>query len=251
MLKKRVIPILLIKDNQMVKTKRYQSSSYLGDPINIIKIFNEKEVDEIIVLDIKKSIYKQNPNFELIRKLASECYMPLTYGGGIKNIEQAEKLFSLGIEKIVINSNNYENFDLLNSISKKFGSQSVVSAIDINKNLFNKLYLYDWITKKKINLNINNHIQKCIDYGSGEILLNFVFNEGTFCGFKTEIINFLNFDISIPLIINGGINSIKNIKECIECHKIDAVGVGAFFVYHGPHRAVLISYVNETENYQI
>ena len=149
MLDKRIIPILLIKNDQMVKSVKYKNLSYVGDPINIIKIFNEKEADEIIVLDIEKSTNDKELNYDLIKNFASECYMPLTYGGGIKNIKQAEKLFSLGIEKLVINSNNYKNINLIDEISEKFGSQSIVSSIDINRDFFNNLYLYDWVNKKK------------------------------------------------------------------------------------------------------
>ena len=149
MLKKRIIPTLLIKGDELVKSTRYKNHSYVGDPINVIKIFNEKEVDEIIILDIEKSIFNKDPNYELIKDLTSECYMPLTYGGGIKSIEQAEKLFSIGIEKITLNSINYKNLNLMKEITNKFGSQSVIAAVDLNKNIFNKLYLYDWIKKKK------------------------------------------------------------------------------------------------------
>ena len=248
MLKKRIIPILLINEDQMVKSTKYKNYSYVGDPINIIKIFNEKEADEIIVLDVKRSISNQDPNYELIRKLATECYMPLTYGGGIKNIKQAEKLFSLGIEKIVLNSINFTNLDLIRQIADRFGSQSVVVALDLNKNIFNNVYLYDWIKKGKINLSIKKHIQNCINHGAGEIILNFVFNEGTLCGFNTELLDFIDFEIPIPLIINGGINSAKNIQECINSEKIDAVGVGAYFIYHGPHKAVLISYAENLQD---
>ena len=150
MLNKRIIPILLIKNDQMVKSVKYKNLSYIGDPINIIKIFNEKEADEIIVLDIEKSTNDKELNYDLIQKFAGECYMPLTYGGGIKNIKQAEKLFSLGIEKLVINSNNYKDINLIDEISEKFGSQSIVSSIDINRDFFNNLYLYDWVNKKTI-----------------------------------------------------------------------------------------------------
>lgn len=245
MLAKRVIPILLVKNNQLVKSTKYNNHSYVGDPINIIKIFNEKEVDEIIVLDIEKTITGEDLNYELIESLASECFMPLTYGGGIKNIQQAEKLFSIGIEKIILNSVNFKDLDLMRQISKKFGSQSIIAAIDLNKNFFNKIYLFDWVKKKKINLDINNHIHKCINYGAGELLINFVFKEGTLSGFDPKLLKFLDRNISIPLIINGGINSLKNIQECLVCDQIDAIGVGAFFIYYGPHKAVLISYMSD------
>ena len=132
MLKKRIIPILLIKDNDLIKSVKYKNHKYVGDPLNVIKIFNEKEVDELILLDVEKSRNNNELNYELIKNLASECYMPLTYGGGIKNLKQAEKLFSLGIEKILINSANFNDYQLIKNISEKFGSQSVIAAIDIS-----------------------------------------------------------------------------------------------------------------------
>ena len=135
MLKKRIIPILLIENEDMVKSIKYKNLSYVGDPINIIKIFNEKEADEIIILDIKKSFFNEDPNYNFIRNLATECYMPLTYGGGIKNLDQAEKLFSIGIEKLVLNSINYKNLKLIKKITERFGSQSVIAAIDLDKNI--------------------------------------------------------------------------------------------------------------------
>jgi cyclase len=195
-------------------------------------------------LDVEKSKNKDNLNYELIKNLASECFMPLTYGGGIKNLEQAERLFAIGIEKVLINSANFEGYDLIKNITKKFGAQSVIAAVDINKNLFNKFYLFDWVNKKKINLDINTHIQSCIKNGAGELLLNFVFNEGTLSGFDINFLDFIRYKISIPLIINGGVNSMKNIDQCLECQKIDAIGVGSFFIYYGPHKAVLISYTS-------
>jgi cyclase len=244
MLKKRVIPILLIKNNDLVKSIKYKNYKYVGDPLNVVKIFNEKEIDELIVLDVEKSKNNDELNYELIKNFASECYMPLTYGGGIKNLKQAEKLFSLGIEKILINSANFNNYQLIKNISEKFGSQSVIAAIDINKNLFNKFYLFDWVKRKKIQLDINTHIENCIINGAGELLINFVFNEGTLSGFDTQWLDFINCKISIPLIINGGINSMKNIEQCLQHERIDAIGVGAYFIYYGPHKAVLISYTS-------
>lgn len=244
MLKKRVIPILLIKNNDLVKSVKYKNHKYVGDPLNVIKIFNEKEVDELIVLDVEKSRNNDELNYELIKNFASECYMPLTYGGGIKNLKQAEKLFSLGIEKILINSANFNDYQLIKNITEKFGSQSVIVAVDINKNLFNKFYLFDWVKKEKIQLDVNTHIENCIKNGAGELLMNFVFNEGTLSGFDTQWLDFINCKISIPLIVNGGINSMKNIEQCLEFERIDAIGVGAFFIYYGPHKAVLISYTS-------
>jgi cyclase len=243
MLNKRVIPILLIRNDDLVKSVKYNNYKYIGDPLNVMKIFNEKEVDELIVLDVEKSKNNEELNYELIKNFASECYMPLTYGGGIKNLEQAEKLFSLGIEKILINSANFKDYQLIKNISKEFGSQSVIAGVDINKSFFNKFYLYDWVSKKK-KLDINTHIQNCIKNGAGELLINFVFNEGTLSGFDTKWLDFINYKISIPLIVNGGINSIQNIEQCLKCEKIDAVGIGAFFIYYGPHNAVLISYTS-------
>tara|TARA_B100000989_G_scaffold233385_2_gene180187 strand:+ start:15893 stop:16648 length:756 start_codon:yes stop_codon:yes gene_type:complete len=246
MLKKRVIPILLLNNERLVKTIKYKNPQYVGDPINAVKIFNEKKVDEIIILDItrKKNI---NINYTTIKNLADECRMPFSYGGGIVSVEQVEKLFSIGVEKVVLNTSILKEYKLIKDLSYNFGSQSIVVAIDINLNIFNKIKLFNWKYNKNLKKNIDAHIRNCLINGAGEILINLVYKEGTLSGFDYSIFDFINFDLNVPIIVNGGINSFEEIKTILENNKIDAIGIGAKFIYYGPHRAVLISYINEKD----
>ena len=246
MLKKRIIPILQIIDEKLVKSTKFKNHKYVGDPLNAVRIFNQKEVDEIIVIDVDNyQDKKKKINFDFINDLASECRMPFSYGGGISKISDVEKLFNLGVEKITINTNVFKNYDLINEIAKNFGSQSVVISIDINTDIFKKKKIYNWREKKNLNLSINQHVKNCIDNGAGEILYNFVYREGTLQGFDFKGLDIIDEDINIPVIVNGGINSNKEIKKILSKKKIDACAVGALFIYYGPYNAVLISYVED------
>lgn len=250
MLKKRIIPILLLDDCKLVKTTRFKNPRYVGDPINSVKIFNEKEVDELIILDIKASKFK-NIEFDLIENLAGECRMPFAYGGGISKIEDANILFSMGVEKLILNSVLFEEPDLVYQLSKKFGSQSVILSINIKKNIFGKYKIYNWIKKKFINIEINYFIEQFIKLGVGEIFITFVDNEGTLNGFDLLSLEKLNLNLQVPLIVNGGFNSNNDMKKCLNSNLIDAIAVGSHFVYYGPHRAVLINYPNADEKEKI
>mgnify|MGYP001176250279 CR=1 FL=1 len=247
MLKKRVIPILQLKDDELVKSMKFQKHKYVGDPINAVRIFNEIKVDEIIILDVFKSKTNNDLNYELIKDIADECRMPFTYGGGIKNIKQVEKLFELGVEKISINNSFLKDYKLINDLSKIFGSQSIITSIDINRDIFGKNFIYSWINKENLKININDHINNCINNGAGEILINVVQNEGTLNGFDFSILDIIAKSFEVPVIVNGGINSYEEIRKILTIDKVDAVGIGAFFIYYGPHKAVLISYIPENE----
>lgn len=243
MLKKRVIPILQINNDELVKSKTFCKHKYIGDPINAVRIFNQKEVDEIIIVDVFRSLKKSDDlNYNIIRDLADECRMPFSYGGGIKNIDQVKKLFQLGIEKIILGSGVIDNFKLIEDIAKNFGSQSVLISVDINKNFFNKKKIYNWVRKKNINYNIKEYISKCISSGAGELIINCVYKEGTLSGFDFSILDLIDPNIDIPVIVNGGTNSTNQINEVLRNSKVDGIAVGAFFVFYGPHNAVLISY---------
>ena len=241
MLKNRVIPILLIQNKGLIKTIKFKNPSYVGDPINAIKIFNEKEVDELIVLDIDASKKNQEPDYELIEEFASECFMPLTYGGGVNTIEQAKKIFSLGIEKICIQSSALKNLKIVKDLSKKFGSQSTVVSIDIKKNWRGKYSLFSSKLNKVIRQPWIDFVDKAINSGAGEIVLNSVDQDGTLSGIDTNLISIASQKINVPLIITGGVSSLNDIKLAIQ-NGANAVGAGAFFVYQGKHRAVLITY---------
>lgn len=241
MLRNRVIPIILIDGNRCFKTYKFKSKKYIGDPINIIKIFNEKEVDEIIVLDINSSKYNQEPNYKLIEEMASECFMPMSYGGGIKNIYQAKRLFSLGIEKLSLQNAYLQNMNFISELSNEFGSQSIICSIDIKKNFFGKYRMYDSCNQKIKIVQIKKYIKQIENAGAGELLLNAVDRDGTLRGQDLTLIREISSFISIPLISAGGISSLSDIKNSIN-YGADAVAAGAFFCFYGVHKAVLISY---------
>ncbi len=243
MLRKRIIPILQLNDDELIKSTKFKNHQYVGDPINAVRIFNEIKVDEIILLDIFKSKNNSELNYKVIKDIADECRMPFTYGGGIKNLKQVEKLFLIGVEKISINTAALEDEQIIKSLSKVYGSQSIVISIDINEDFFGTKKIYNSVNKKYLKINIIDQIQKYIDLGAGEILINNVSKEGTLKGFDFSILELLNKRLNIPLIVNGGINSYDEINRILGNENIDAVGVGAFFIYYGPHRAVLISYM--------
>jgi cyclase len=246
MLRHRVIPCLLVNNGGLVKTLKFDNPKYVGDPINAIRIFNDKEVDELIVLDISASKEGREPDFGLIEQLAGECFMPLCYGGGIRTIEQARQLFALGVEKVSLQSAIIENTSLITKISEQFGSQSVVVSVDIKKNWLGKRSLYESSTGKVFSPNWMHFIQQAVAAGAGEIMLNAVDRDGVMQGMDVDLIREASSAISVPLIAVGGIGNLKDIKAAVDSGA-SAVAAGAFFVFHGPHRAVLISYPSYRE----
>ena len=241
MLKNRIIPCLLLKNGGLVKTIKFDNPKYIGDPINAIRIFNDKEVDELMVLDIMASKDNREPNYALIEQFASECFMPLCYGGGIKTLEQARRLFTLGIEKICIQSAIFNNINLITDIAELFGSQSVIVSVDIKTNWLGKKSLYNSVTGKIMNISLFEHIQSIVDAGAGEIVLNSVDRDGVMGGMDIELINRVSSILSVPLIALGGVGSLNDIKVAVQSGA-SAVAAGSFFVFQGPHRAVLITY---------
>lgn len=241
MLKNRVIPCLLLKNNGLVKTTKFKNPKYIGDPINAIKIFNEKEVDELMVLDITASRENKGPNFELIEQFASECFMPLAYGGGIKNISQAKQLFACGVEKVCLQSAVLDNPSFITELSDTFGVQSIMISLDIKKSLFGNYRLYNSSKGNSLNSNWLETLNYLISFGVGEVLLNSVDRDGTLSGPDLDLIKKASSHIKVPLISVGGISSLEDISNCIDSGA-NAVAAGSFFVYQGPHRAVLITY---------
>jgi cyclase len=242
----RIIPLLLISDDDLVKTVKFKKPIYLGDPVNTAKIFNDKEVDELIVVDISAQKNNKPPPFKIIEEIASECFMPLTYGGGINNFEIVERLFYSGIEKVSIQEQNFKDFELVKKISNRYGSQSVVMSIDVKKNFFNSKKVYRSSSSKYTKLDLIEFAKKGIDNGVGEILLTSVDHEGMMNGLDYELINQLSSAVDVPVIAHGGIGSIEQIKKGFKCGA-NAVAVGSFFVFQGPLKGVLISYLSEEE----
>jgi cyclase len=246
----RVIPCLLISDEDLVKTKRFSKPIYIGDPINTAKIFNDKEVDELIVIDITCQKKNREPNYKIIKELASECFMPLCYGGGITNMKIVDKLFSLGIEKICLQEAFFNTPELINEIVNKYGSQSIVISVDVKKNLLGKKKLYRSKSGKVSKMSYIEYIEKAIEHGAGELLLCSVDNEGVMDGLDCDFISEVKKRINIPLIVTGGVGSIEHIINGFKAGA-NAVAAGAFFIFKGPLRGVLITYPSKKEIEQI
>ena len=241
MLKNRVIPCLLLRDGGLVKTEKFKKYKYIGDPINALRIFNEKEVDELIFMDIDASRHNKEPNWETLKDLASECFMPLSYAGGVKNLKQIEMLLKIGIEKVGINHQSLTDLSLLKEASRQFGSSSIIGGIDVKNSLFGKTYVYDHVKGKSTSLDPVNYAQTLEAAGVGEIFLNSVDRDGSYSGYDLDLINKVSHSLSIPLIACGGASSYSDLNAAIAAGA-SAVAAGSIFVYHGPHRAVLISY---------
>ncbi len=241
LLKNRVIPCLLLSDSGLVKTCKFANPKYVGDPINAIRIFNEKEVDELMVLDITASRERREPDYDLIEQFAGECFMPLAYGGGIRTVEQARRLFSLGVEKICLQTAALEDATLISRLANQFGGQSVMVSIDIKKDLLGRYKLYTAVTGKTLPVDWISFMIQTVQFGAGEVLLNAVDRDGIMEGADLTMIKKAAALIDVPLIACGGIGSLADIKAAVDAGA-SAVAAGAFFVFHGPHRAVLITY---------
>jgi len=239
---------LLIKNKGLVKTQRFADPKYVGDPLNAVKIFNEKSVDELIVLDIDASSEKREPDYNAIANLAMECRMPLCYGGGIKTSEQAIKIFKLGVEKIALSSKAIEDPSIISEISNKVGAQSVIVILDVKKNRFSKkysIYTKNGTLKSKHNpIDFSKRIQQ---EGCGEIVINSIDKDGGMNGYDYEIIDQIRNVVSIPLTVLGGAGSLDDIGVLINKHGIIGASAGSLFVFKGKYRAVLINYPNPDE----
>ncbi|MDD5593722.1 MAG: AglZ/HisF2 family acetamidino modification protein [Candidatus Margulisbacteria bacterium] len=242
MLKNRVIPCLLIKNKGLVKTVRFTEPKYVGDPINAVNIFNEKEVDEIILLDIAATLEGREPDYDLISNIAGECFIPLGYGGGVRSQECIRKLFNLGIEKVVINSYAVENPEFIRIATASFGSQSIVVSIDVKRNVWGKYEVCVNGGRKRTKHDPVIFAQEMEALGAGEIFLNSIDRDGTAQGYDLKLIKLVSEAVNIPVIACGGAGKLEDFKTAIEAGKASAVAAGSLFVFQGKHRAVLISY---------
>lgn len=246
MLKPRVIPVLLLHDNGLVKTKKFSNPVYVGDPVNAVKIFNLKEVDELVFLDINASKNNTEPDYELIADIAAEAFMPFGYGGGVKNIEQIRKLLRVGVEKIIINK-ALENEDFIKEAVKVFGSSTIVASIDVIKTGNNYCQYSHSQNKTNTKIDIFDHIRKIELLGVGEILINNVERDGMFCGYDVDFLNKVSELVGVPVIGCGGARNLQDIKDLINQTGCTAAAAGSMFVFYGKHKAVLITYPEEKE----
>ena len=229
-----------------MKSVKFKDHKYVGDPINAVKIFNEKGVDEIMVLDISATSEKRGPNMKQIRELASEAFMPMGYGGGISRLDEIKELIQSGIEKVVLNTFAFGRKDLIAEGAKYVGSQSVVVSIDVKKTFFGKYNVVVENARKSTGVDPASWARQAEEDGAGEILLNAVDRDGTYDGFDTELIREVTAAVRIPVVAVGGASSVEDFALALQ-HGASAVAAGSMFVFQRPHRAVLISYPTEKE----
>jgi cyclase len=245
MLRARIIPLLLINDGALVKTVKFANEKYIGDPINAVRIFNDKAVDELMLLDINASKFNKKPNFDLLRDIASEAFIPISYGGGVTTISDFEQLFKIGIEKVLINSAVAEDLTLIQEASNIFGSQSVVVGIDVRKSLFGRYERY--ILGGSVNTKESpaDFAMRVESAGAGEIVLNNIDKDGTFQGYDLQLIKSVASSIRIPVIATGGASSLLDMASAISIGGAASAAAGSIFVFLGKFRTVLITYPDE------
>ena len=247
MLKTRVIPCLLLKNAGLVKTVKFKDPKYLGDPINTVKIFNDSGVDELTFLDITATIENRKPNFDLLSQIASECFMPLGYGGALRSINDIEELLNIGIEKAIINSYAVENPEFIKEAAEKFGSSTIVISIDVKRSLFGNYEVFTNSGKRSTKIEPVEFAKKMEDKGAGEILLNSIDRDGMMKGYDLELLEKVSEAVSIPVIACGGAGNLNDFSEAVKKTHVSAVAAGSLFVFQGPHKAVLINFPAEEE----
>lgn len=252
MLRPRIIPCLLVRNKGLVKTVCFNEGKYVGDPLNAVKIFNEKEVDELILLDIDATVENRLPDFELIRHVAIESRMPLCYGGGVKTVEQAKKIISLGAEKVAISSVVHEKNGIISAISDAVGSQSVVVVIDVKtKNIFGKKEVVTHNGKRFTGKNPIDFAIFCQESGAGEIVINSVDNDGLMKGYDVKLIREIREAIDLPITALGGASNTNDLSGLIKEFGVIGAAAGSLFVFKGKYKAVLINYPNKLEKANI
>ncbi len=251
MLRPRIIPCLLVRDGGLVKTTRFKDPKYVGDPINAVKIFNEKEADELMVLDIDATVTGTAPNFRLISQFAAECRMPLCYGGGVKTAQQAKRIIGLGVEKVAISSAAVENPRLISEIADSIGSQSVVVILDTKKRLMGEHEVWTHSGRKNTGKSAIVAAQQAADLGAGEIVINSIDNDGVMRGYDLALARSVRDAIRLPMSVLGGAGSLGDIGSLIAKCGVVGAAAGSLFVFKGPYRAVLISYPTQGQKEEL
>lgn len=257
MLRSRITPCLLVHKKGLVKTVGFKDPKYVGDPINAVKIFNEKEVDELMVLDIDATAEGRGPDFEMIKNLAVECRMPFCYGGGVTTVEQAKKIIRLGAEKVAISAAAVNDINIVSEIGNAVGVQSVVVVLDAKKKSFLGVGGYELYThngKKATGIKVKDFVQKLDRIGVGEIVVNSIDRDGKMEGYDQALIDLVREATDVPITVIGGAGNLDDIKNIISKYKIIGVAAGSLFVFKGKYKAVLINYPNKEEKkklYQI
>jgi imidazole glycerol-phosphate synthase subunit HisF len=242
-LRPRIIPCLLVHQGGLVKTRAFGDPKYVGDPINAVRIFNEKEVDELIVADIDASVHRREPDYKLIAQLAAECRMPLCYAGGVNTPEQVERIIGLGVEKVAISSAAIERPALITAAAERLGSQSIVVVMDVKKARFTGRYeLYTHNGKRAAGVDPVTFAKRAQNAGAGEIVVNSIDRDGEMKGYDLELADKVRNAITLPLTILGGAGSFEDIAALVRRFGVIGAAAGSVFVFKGKYRAVLINY---------
>jgi len=244
---KRLIPCLLLRNRGLVKTVKFRESTYVGDPINTVKIFNEKEVDEIFFLDIDATKTGKEPPYDLIQNIAGECFMPFGYGGGINSLQQIEKIIASGAEKIIINSQAFLKNGFVKEAAHHFGSSTIAVSVDVKKEFLKGYMVYIKGGSQSTGKNPVDYVKMIEEEGAGEILINSIDRDGTMEGFDLELIRSVSQSVKIPVIACGGAGKLSDFGDAIKNGGASAAAAGSFFVFHGKRRAVLITYPSYEE----
>lgn len=247
MLRPRIIPCLLIKGKGLVKTVRFKSPTYIGDPMNAVRIFNEKQVDELIILDIDATINNRPPDINMIAHISAECRMPLCYGGGINNADQAERIVNVGVEKIAISTAALENPKLVTELVTRIGSQSIVIVLNVRRKIFGGYQVLTKNGKKTSKMSPVSASKMFEELGAGEIVINSIDRDGTMNGYDMDVISQVRNSIHLPITALGGAGSMEHIAALTKEYPIIGAAAGSLFVYKGPHKAVLINYPSPDE----
>ena len=244
MFRRRKTPVLLLKDQGLVKTIKFdkKNSKYVGDPINAVKIFNDFQADELIFLDIEATSQKRTISLDIVKNIGDEAFMPFAVGGGIDNLKQVESILKLGAERVIINSASFKNPNLVGNIVKEFGSSTVIVAIDLKKNFFGKYVLYTNCGKSKSRYPLTDYLKFIEDQGAGEIFVQSISNDRTYKGYDLDMINFVLKNTHTPIIPCGGCSSFKEFEKMEKIEGINSYAAGSVFVFFGPRKAVLINY---------
>lgn len=248
MLRPRIIPCLLVRNGGLVKTVQFDKPKYVGDPINAVRIFNEKEVDELIVLDIDATVQNREPNYTLIANLAAECRMPLCYGGGVKTGEQVQRIISLGVEKVALSASVVQMPELISEAAKRVGSQSVVLVMDVKKSGLPQRYeVFTHNGGRKTGLDPTEFAKHAEALGAGEIVVNSIDHDGVMKGYDLDLIARVRDVTSIPMTVLGGAGSLNDMANLIRSFGVIGAAAGSLFVFKGVYRAVLINYPSRAD----
>lgn len=247
MLRTRIIPALLLRNESLVKTKQFGKFTYIGDPCNTVRIFNELEVDELLFLDITATKDRREPNYALLKDIAEECFMPLAYGGGINNVEQAKRILGIGFEKVCLNTAAINDVQLISQIAEECGSQAVVASIDYKKRLFGGVCVARGADQKLLGKSVVEWAKELEQSGAGEILLTSIDREGVWNGFDLEMVKAVSDAVNIPVIAHGGCGSVDDIGCVVNEAGASAVALGSMVVFQKKGMGVLVNFPGAAE----